>query len=165
MGSRASSPFGTLRFQWLLLFGLVGPVLGGARPGGCPPRDLWDCCFLGLGRLELPRGAWKWRGLAWGPHSGSGGGAAPAVCGQCSDPRFSVWRPQPFLALFSCLVPLSPSPTWHSPLLCSPPPSRPKVGPPRFSPDYSGSDSDLGESAESFGGWVRAEGVCMFKLF
>nr|XP_019603705.1 PREDICTED: disintegrin and metalloproteinase domain-containing protein 9 [Rhinolophus sinicus] len=33
MGSRASSPFGTLRFQWLLLFGLVGPVLGGARPG------------------------------------------------------------------------------------------------------------------------------------
>lgn len=37
MGSGAGSPFGTLRFQWLLLFGLVGPVLGGARPGGCPP--------------------------------------------------------------------------------------------------------------------------------
>uniref|UniRef100_A0A9L0QZW3 ADAM metallopeptidase domain 9 n=1 Tax=Equus caballus TaxID=9796 RepID=A0A9L0QZW3_HORSE len=33
MGSGAGSPFGTLRFQWLLLFGLVGPVLGGARPG------------------------------------------------------------------------------------------------------------------------------------
>lgn len=33
MGSRAGSPFGTLRFQWLLLFGLVGPVVGGARPG------------------------------------------------------------------------------------------------------------------------------------
>ncbi|XP_059541331.1 disintegrin and metalloproteinase domain-containing protein 9 isoform X3 [Myotis daubentonii] len=33
MGSRAGSPFGTLRFQWLLLLGLVGPVLGGARPG------------------------------------------------------------------------------------------------------------------------------------
>nr|KAF6459953.1 ADAM metallopeptidase domain 9 [Molossus molossus] len=33
MGSGAGSLFGTLRFQWLLLFGLVGPVLGGARPG------------------------------------------------------------------------------------------------------------------------------------
>ncbi|KAM8785199.1 disintegrin and metalloproteinase domain-containing protein 9 [Rhynchonycteris naso] len=33
MGSRAGSPLRTLRFQWLLLFGLVGPVLGGARPG------------------------------------------------------------------------------------------------------------------------------------
>uniref|UniRef100_A0ABI7Z991 ADAM metallopeptidase domain 9 n=1 Tax=Felis catus TaxID=9685 RepID=A0ABI7Z991_FELCA len=33
MGSGAGSPFGVLRFRWLLLFGLVGPVLGGARPG------------------------------------------------------------------------------------------------------------------------------------
>nr|XP_021537265.1 disintegrin and metalloproteinase domain-containing protein 9 isoform X2 [Neomonachus schauinslandi] len=33
MGSGAASPFGVLRLQWLLLFGLVGPVLGGARPG------------------------------------------------------------------------------------------------------------------------------------
>ncbi|XP_030740525.1 disintegrin and metalloproteinase domain-containing protein 9 [Echinops telfairi] len=33
MGSGAGSPFGTLRFQWLLLFGLLGPVLGGSRPG------------------------------------------------------------------------------------------------------------------------------------
>uniref|UniRef100_A0A384BQH6 ADAM metallopeptidase domain 9 n=1 Tax=Ursus maritimus TaxID=29073 RepID=A0A384BQH6_URSMA len=33
MGSGAGSPFGVLRLQWLLLFGLVGPVLGGARPG------------------------------------------------------------------------------------------------------------------------------------
>ncbi|XP_023593639.1 disintegrin and metalloproteinase domain-containing protein 9 isoform X2 [Trichechus manatus latirostris] len=33
MGSGASSSFGTLCFQWLLLFGLLGPVLDGARPG------------------------------------------------------------------------------------------------------------------------------------
>lgn len=36
---------------------------------------------------------------------------------------------------------------------------------PPDSPGYFGSDSDLGESAESFRGWVRAEGVFMFKLF
>ncbi|XP_047573103.1 disintegrin and metalloproteinase domain-containing protein 9 [Lutra lutra] len=33
MGSGAGSPFRVLRLQWLLLFDLVGPVLGAARPG------------------------------------------------------------------------------------------------------------------------------------
>uniref|UniRef100_A0A2K6G5S6 Peptidase M12B propeptide domain-containing protein n=1 Tax=Propithecus coquereli TaxID=379532 RepID=A0A2K6G5S6_PROCO len=33
MRSGAGSPLGPRRLQWLLLFGLVGPVLGGARPG------------------------------------------------------------------------------------------------------------------------------------
>ncbi|XP_004855378.1 disintegrin and metalloproteinase domain-containing protein 9 isoform X1 [Heterocephalus glaber] len=33
MGSGAGSPSGTLRVHWLLLFGLVGPVLSGERPG------------------------------------------------------------------------------------------------------------------------------------
>ncbi|KAM6221039.1 disintegrin and metalloproteinase domain-containing protein 9 [Rhynchocyon petersi] len=32
MGSDIDSSFGTLRFQWLLLFGLLGSVLGGTRP-------------------------------------------------------------------------------------------------------------------------------------
>uniref|UniRef100_A0A8C8YFW0 Peptidase M12B propeptide domain-containing protein n=1 Tax=Prolemur simus TaxID=1328070 RepID=A0A8C8YFW0_PROSS len=33
MGSGAGSPSGPRRLRWLLLFGLVGPALGGARPG------------------------------------------------------------------------------------------------------------------------------------
>uniref|UniRef100_A0A8C6EIS2 Peptidase M12B propeptide domain-containing protein n=1 Tax=Microcebus murinus TaxID=30608 RepID=A0A8C6EIS2_MICMU len=33
MRAGAGSPVGPRRLQWLLLFGLVGPVLGGARPG------------------------------------------------------------------------------------------------------------------------------------
>uniref|UniRef100_A0A7I2V3C1 ADAM metallopeptidase domain 9 n=1 Tax=Homo sapiens TaxID=9606 RepID=A0A7I2V3C1_HUMAN len=33
MGSGARFPSGTLRVRWLLLLGLVGPVLGAARPG------------------------------------------------------------------------------------------------------------------------------------
>ncbi|PNJ34751.1 ADAM9 isoform 9 [Pongo abelii] len=33
MGSGAGLPSGTLRVRWLLLLGLVGPVLGAARPG------------------------------------------------------------------------------------------------------------------------------------
>lgn len=80
---------------WL---GGPSPRWGSARWVSAP-RDLWACHFLGLGRPEVPRGAWEWRGPAWGLGSGSGGGAAPAVCGRCSDPRGSASG--------------APSPAWH----------------------------------------------------
>lgn len=35
MGPRALSPLASLRLKWLLVCGLLGPVLGAGRPGGC----------------------------------------------------------------------------------------------------------------------------------
>lgn len=58
-----SPPSRTLRVQWWLWLGLVGPVLGGARPGGClrsqpSPGLLRDGCWPRQGWSPGVRGRW-----------------------------------------------------------------------------------------------------------
>lgn len=120
--------------RWLALWGPPAPVAAVVWLGGPSSRwgsARWVSAPQGPLRFPFPRAGtlgvtlWcrsggAWRGLALG----LGGGVAPAVCGQCSDPRLGVWRPKPFLAVFSCLVPFPPFPAWQSLLQCAPPPSR-----------------------------------------
>lgn len=107
MGSGAGSPFGVLRFRWLLLFGLVGSVLGGARPGGCPPPP-------GTSEISVSRagtlGVTLWclgaEGPGWGLDLGSGGGATPACVWTVLRPEARGLAPQ---TLVSILLPGSSS--------------------------------------------------------
>lgn len=84
-------PLPVVAVVWL---GRPRPWWGSARWVSAPRGPL-GLVFPRAGTSELSRGAWEWRGLAWLLDSGSGGGAAPAVCGQCSDPGSSVGRPKP----------------------------------------------------------------------
>lgn len=113
----------------------------GVRPAGTS-----EICFLGLGRSELPRGAWERRGLAgdwtWGREAeplqlcvesartrGSGSGA-PNLLG-------SVLA-GPFSSVSGLAEPSAVRPTPISLI----------TGSPRLSWDFSGTDSALRESAE-----------------
>lgn len=114
--------------------GLGGPSpRRGAARWVSAPGDPWGCRFLGRGRSESPRGAWEWRGLAWRLDSGSGGGAALAVCvgGQCSDPRVGGLAPR---ALLGTGLPSDPSYSAScltEPFAGLPPPRLPRqLGPP-----------------------------------
>lgn len=116
---------------WL---GGPSPRWGSARWVSAP-RDLWDCHFLGLGRPEVPRGAWEWRGLAWG--LGSGRGAEPLqLCVDGAQTR-EVQRLAPPALLGTVL----PSGSYSSvyclaePFAVRPTPISRKAGSPRLSPD------------------------------
>ena len=120
------------------------------------PRTLWDSGFLGLGCSELPRGAWEWRGLAWGLNPESE--AEPLSCvWTVFGPEARGLAPQILLGTVLGSGSSSSVSCWAEPFAARPTPISRKAGAPRPSRGDSGSDPDLGDSAESLGGWVRAE--------